>query len=471
MSDPILSQIAANTGGYLLVTGNLANDVERFTLAKYFIQILKDATLQQTVVDPQGLLLWNGQPQSIPFAVADTDVSIDVVVLCPLPAALDFQLLTPSGQLITPETVAVEPNVRYVVGPDVVYYRLLLPVFPGNPAGSHRGTWHALLRLRKIDEVLEEIRKHQEDRAVLAELIRRLRQFAERAMPFNLSVHAYSNLTLDATARQDSFAPGAVVHLDASLWEYRVPLRTPAVVWADVVQPDGSTAQLSFSPSSVAGAYTASWTTTRPGVYSFRVRAEGHTTSNARFAREKVLTAGVWAGGDRPYDPQVDEPHGDDRFCHLLHCLLAQLDKSDRLQERLKDLGIDPFALRECIAAYCRTDRPDRTVEGVKLTTESRPETATGTRADELRRLLEMPEVSDLLLALAPGGLADVASRTAAVTTTPVRRRPKLPGTPGNLFLLPASEEGRKEGREGDHEEGHEEGHEIGHEEGPDEAR
>ena len=105
------------------------------------------------------------------------------------------------------------------------------------------------------------------------------------------------------------------------------------------------------------------------------------------------------------------------------------------------------------------------------MTTESRPETPTGTRADELRRLLEMPEVSDLLLALAPGGLADVASRTAAVTTTPVRRRPKLPGTPGNLFLLPESEEGGKEGREGDHEEGHEEGHEVGHEEGPDEAR
>jgi len=37
VSDPILSQISANTGGYLLVTGDMTDDDERFTLAKLFI--------------------------------------------------------------------------------------------------------------------------------------------------------------------------------------------------------------------------------------------------------------------------------------------------------------------------------------------------------------------------------------------------------------------------------------------------
>ena len=86
----MLDQLAANTGGYLLVTGDVSSDTERFTLAKFFIQILKDATLNQTVVDPAGDLLWNGGKQVIPFASADTDVSVDVVALCPIPRLLDF---------------------------------------------------------------------------------------------------------------------------------------------------------------------------------------------------------------------------------------------------------------------------------------------------------------------------------------------------------------------------------------------
>ena len=81
------------------MTGNMATDDERFKLAKFFIQILKDATLNQTIIDPEGQLLWNGQPQEIDFPVSDSDVSIDVVTLCPIPFALDFQLITPGGDV------------------------------------------------------------------------------------------------------------------------------------------------------------------------------------------------------------------------------------------------------------------------------------------------------------------------------------------------------------------------------------
>jgi hypothetical protein len=157
-------------------------------------------------------------------------------------------------------------------------------------------------------------------------------------MPYSLTVSAYSNLRLDASLRQDSFAPGAKIHLTASLWEYEVPLRGEAVVRADVLQPDGSRATLGFVPSG-EGTYRADWATSRPGVYAFTVRAEGNTSSNGRFQREKVLTAGVWAGGD-----QTSGSAGDGDCCAWLRCLLERAERSGRLQEHLKTLGVAALA-------------------------------------------------------------------------------------------------------------------------------
>lgn len=435
VSDATLSQISANTGGYLLVTGNMTNDDERFKLAKFFIQVLKDATLNQTVVDPEGQLLWNGQPQEIPFQVADSDVSIDVVTLCPLPVALDFQLITPGGQTITPAMSGVEPNVRYHVGADVAYFRLMLPVLPSKPGDSHRGTWKALLGLREPDVIFTSMKTHmRDDRAEFAELVRRLREFAEKPMPFNLTAHSYSNLMLDTTLRQDGFAPGDAVHLTASLWEYRVPLTLPATVWADVQQPDGSRATLPFLRGS-AGDYRADWTTTRPGVYQFVIRAEGRTTGNARFTREKVLTAGVWAGGDRPFDPADGGDDGgmgkDDAYCKTILCLIEHVMKSPTLHERFKAIGFDLDSLRQCIETQCRKGRT--TMEG------KRAEAAT---PEEGRTLSRSPEFSRLITALASSGLAEMKVLEAA-ETTPVARKPKMEGSRGNLFLLP--EEGKEE--------------------------
>jgi len=238
------------------------------------------------------LLVWGGAPHEIRFPVSETEVSIDVVVLCPIPVTLDFRLKTPSGQIITPAMSGVEPNVRYVMGQEVCYYRLMLPALPSNPAGSHRGTWTAFLHLRKPSEILADLRKMRDDKVNFAEIIRKLREFAEKAVPYNLTVHSYSNLTMDAALRQDGFAPGAAVHLTANLWEYRLPLRNTAHVWADVREPNGASATLTFSKTG-PGAYAADWPTSRPGVYKFVVRAEGYTSGNTHFMREKVLTAGV----------------------------------------------------------------------------------------------------------------------------------------------------------------------------------
>jgi Common central domain of tyrosinase/von Willebrand factor type A domain len=427
VSDPILSQISANSGGYLLVTGNMTNDDERFDLAKFFIQILKDATRNQTVLDPQGLLLWNGAPQKITFQLSETDVSVDVVILCPVPWAIDFSLMTPSGVTITSAMSGIEPNVRYIGGQEVAYYRLLLPALPSNPGGSHRGTWKAVLRLKKLEEIFEYLRKTREDRKTFAEAISRLREFAQRAVPYNLTVHTYSNLTLDARLRQDGFAPGAAVHLSANLWEYQVPLHPEARVWAEIRQPDGSRATLAFSHST-GDTYTANWSTNLPGVYRFLIRAEGRTSGNARFTREKVLTAGVWAGGDRPYDPKTGDEGGSDG-CKLILCLLEQVSQSRALRGRLKELGIDLSALRKCVEKQCRKSKVTRSKQQSDLAT-----------SEEWQRLTQIPEFQNLVTNLFSGDIA-AQPLLEAGETVPVKRAPKRASTNENLFLLPEQAE------------------------------
>jgi len=419
VSDPILSQISANSGGYLLITGNVASDTERFTLAKFFIQILTDATRSQLVVDPAGQLVWGGAPQEIPFQLAETEVSADVVLLTPVPLAMDFRLVTPSGQVLTPAHSGVEPNVRYVNGQEVAYYRLMLPVQPGNPSGS-RGTWKAVVQLKKPAEILAELRK--EDREKFAEVVQRIREFADKPLPYTLTVSAYSNLRLDASLRQDGFAPGAGVHLTANLWEYDVPLRGEATVWAEVLQPDGSRATLQLVPSG-EGAYGGDWKTMRPGLYTFTLRAEGNTASNGQFRREKLLTAGVWEGGDRISDP--GKGYGLDDRCEWVLCLLEQVEKSERLRECLKELGIDVGALRKCLERHCLKAKavPPEPIRSQVST-------------DERQKLMQLPEFQRLVAALSSGAIADLPQLERA-ETKPVVRKPKLEPVPGNLFVMP----------------------------------
>lgn len=419
VSDPVLDQLAANTGGYLLVTGDVSSDAERFTLAKFFLQILKDATLNQTVIDPAGDLLWNGGKQVIPFAISDTDVSADVVVLCPVPQLLDFRLVTPSGVDITRDTPAVEPNVQYFVDADVAYYRLMLPALAGDPAGSHRGGWQAVLTLRSPDEVLEEIRK-MEDRKAAQVLVGRLREMMGKPVPYNLSVYTFSNLRLDAELVQKSREPGGTATLIASLFEYDVPLATGARVWATVTGPgfSGSTAVFDELGN---GSYQLEWPLKRVGSYRFVVHAEGQTSGGDPFTREKVLTAGVWRGGDKPWEP-VENPEGEDRRQphpgddDRLGRLLAEIEERPSMRTRLAELGLDVTAVRSAVDAAALDDVEAR----LRATAEAGP--------------LSMP----------------------------VQRRPKRPGVPGNLFLIEGFTNPEETGPAEHHGQGPEPGDQLG---------
>jgi len=98
--------------------------------------VLAGVTNMNVILDPQGSLFL-GSKHVIPFLLSNVDVYADVITLCPIPKLLDFALETPDGEIIKPTTPA--PNVRYVQGQQVLFYRVVLPALAADPTGSHAG--------------------------------------------------------------------------------------------------------------------------------------------------------------------------------------------------------------------------------------------------------------------------------------------------------------------------------------------
>ncbi len=232
VSDAALQEITANTHGDLIITGNISTDEQRFNLTKYFVQVLAGVTKMDVILDPQGSL-FIGSTQTIPFQLSDTDVYADIITLCPVPKLINFQLETPGGKLIKPSTAAAEPNVKFIMGQQVAFYRIALPALTADAAGSHAGNWKAILSIKGQNE----LKRLAENKAVLEAI----RVNAVRgSLPYSFVAHAYSNLSLSVHKQQESLQPGAAVTIFAALKEYDVPLRTDAVVWAQITRPNQS---------------------------------------------------------------------------------------------------------------------------------------------------------------------------------------------------------------------------------------
>jgi hypothetical protein len=399
ISVPALQTISGNNGGYLLVTGAIGTD-NRFLLQKYFLQILAGISNAEIVLDPQGQLV-RGRVERVPFQLTGGDAGVDVILLTPLTRVVDFRVQTPSGQIIEPWRAMSEPGMRFVLSDGVSYYRFALPIefMPDRFDGG--GTWQALLtigrpRLERSDSrdgsdpairhhtvaqptdlALEPARLARSQRAsVLAaedpatalttSATDQAQDPGERTLPYSLVVHAYSNLTLEATVEQTSFVPGAPMRLHASLAQSGIPLPQGARVWAEITAPSGALSTLTMQEAG-EGQFAGEFTTTTPGVYRIRVRALGTTVTGEPFTREKTLTGAVWRGGDQISDPGnspgviVDYLRDrDERLCALLSCLLQRGTITPELERRLRELGIDLDQAMKCLAEFCRSGRrPD----------------------------------------------------------------------------------------------------------------
>ena len=148
--------------------------------------------------------------------------------------------------------------------------------------------------------------------------------------------HAYSNVQFDARLGQDSLRPGATLTLLASLSEYDVPLVREAAVWAEILDPALTPMSLRLARAA-DGTYSAEFKASLAGVYACRVRAEGYSSANQKFTREKRLTASTYYG-------DYTAP-GSDRteVCELLRCLVSDKAVGAHGLERLKEMGSNAY--------------------------------------------------------------------------------------------------------------------------------
>lgn len=310
-SVPALQTISGNNGGFLLITGRIVTN-NRFLLQKYFLQILAGISNAEVVLDPDGELVC-GAVQRIPFLLTEADAGVDVILLTPYTKIVDFRLQTPTGQIIEPWRAMSESGMHFVLSEGVSYYRLALPTQLQQSRFDREGTWHALLtigypRIEKSPDspngvdrsILRNIPKQQmisqHNAILLSSHVATDSIERAPALPYSLIVHSYSNVGFTASAEQSSYEPGALITLHAMITQSGLPM-ADVVVWAEVIQPQGSTSTLSFAETS-SGKFTAQFNTSIPGVYRFRVRARGTTRKGIPFMRERALTAAVWRGGN-----------------------------------------------------------------------------------------------------------------------------------------------------------------------------
>lgn len=377
-----LSTLAASTGGYLMMTGDLGiNDI--FRQSKYYLQILAGVTNAQIVVDPESSVL-PGQLHRIPFQLTETDFRSDVILVSPAPWAFDFVLETPDGNIIDPGNSGGLPNVTFVSGDGVHYYRMSLPIPVGN--GAREGVWHALLKIDdgNFREYLSTLRQREDKNAIV--------RARAHGIPYSVSIHARSNVRMAVNVLQNSLEPGGIMALRALLTEYDRPIENRARVSVDVRRPDGTQTTQVLSEIE-PGIFEGEMVTTMAGVYHLLFRGAGKTLRGLPFTREQIRTAAVWKGGDAPAPTSQGDPRGrDEDLCRLLECLFSK----ETLGRFYEQFGIDPESVMKCIRRFC-ADRLTPVAEG----NPRRPRQISPAIHEELRDLLGPAKANDLMSLLA----------------------------------------------------------------------
>lgn len=333
-----LTALTNGTGGFCVLTGDL--DINsRYKLAKYFLQVLAGVKNEDIVRDPDGFLA-PGQTHEIDFRLTEADIATDVILMTPRRGLIDFTLVTPAGDEITPAAALGFPGGLYHDGKNVSYYRLTLPVPLGS--GAREGKWLARLKLRRGGNSV----------GLKTNMLAAAASTAQHGLPYSLLVHSYSNLRMVTTLSQSGFVPGSKMTLRAALSEYGVPVERRAKVNALVMDPMGL--QRTVALAEVApGVFSVDLVAALAGTYTCRVMARGKTLRGREFTREAVRTGAVWIGGDRPA-PTSGGGKSDEHLCRLISCLLSERVVQPELRKRLLGLGLDVDALLKCFGAACK---------------------------------------------------------------------------------------------------------------------
>lgn len=366
-----LQALCSGNNGYMLMTGDLTPDAT-YRLAKYYQQIFAGVTNNEIVLDPEGFI-GPGQEHRIPFWLNEADIAMKAFLLTPAPYAIRYVLETPDGDIIDPGVAGANPMASFEVGSQVALYRVGLPI-PLGANSAHAGRWQARL---KIDE-----KAYKKYLASLDNYPALLATAAAHGIRYNLNVHAYSNLRMKALLTQTSNEPGANITVRAALTEYGIPVVSRAFCRAELTRPDNTSVTLAM-PEIEPGVFQVSTAAILPGIYCFRIVAEGRTLRGRAFTREQTLTGAAWKGGDAPPPNGKDDPNvGHDRFCRLVDCLLRQKG----VQEALRKSGIALNGLRRCLEEYCRKPSPGK------------PQIAPLELSDRLRSIIRDEKVLEAVL-------------------------------------------------------------------------
>lgn len=338
VSEPTLGAIA----NYMLITGDMDADEREFRMTKYFVQILAGITNMSIVVDPPGHLAFDMEHR-IPFDLSAADLEADIIALSPLAFLIDMKIEAPDGTILTPSDAG--PNGEFQRNLKDIFYRLRLPAIPGQPDGTHGGTWTAILTLSR--EHIKELAGRLEN---FPELFEKLR---DGIIPYALTVQTYSNITFDARIEQESLKPGSKLQLHATLNQYNAPLAYSSNVRVEITDPERIVTHVElheYQPGKFIGDYQMPMT----GTYQCRFLANGRTLEGDRFSREQLRTVAAHHRSSNPATPSTRSTGSadTDTLCKLLACFL----KDEGIQRLLERNEVDVGNLRECLIEACRTN-------------------------------------------------------------------------------------------------------------------
>lgn len=333
-----LDTLTNSTGGYLLLTGAMNND-DQFLISKYYLQILAGITNTDIVTDPEGVLYW-GDEHVIPFQLNEADISSDIVLLTPAPGLIEFWLKAPNGNIIQPSMSGTVAGVQFAMGINSSYYRVSLPV-PIGAAGAGAGQWQAILRMNKRNKYPYGTNEQTYFGSTGTSL---------KSIPYSLNVYSYSNLKLIARTYQNSFEPGGEVTIRAILTQYGLPLEKVSAVNAVITNPDQTKYSFDLKQTGT-GIFESSFKALMPGVYRIHIVANGRTLRGLVFSREKLLTASVYRGGDKPIVLPSDTNHRQ-TWCEFLKCLIEKKVITEEFVKRIEQQGINWKALEKCCGKH-----------------------------------------------------------------------------------------------------------------------
>ena len=291
-----LSELTNGSDGYVVVTGNISSD-DYFSLSKYYLQILAGVSNEEVVLDPQGHLQPADQTD-IPFFLTQVDAGCDVILLCPAPQVLDFELVTPNGNVIRAN--ALPSGVQHIVGRGVVYYRFSLPVVHADGTSSMAGRWKVRLHCDRS-------RFHDYLKKLEGSDIAGFGDTAKHGMRYAVEIHARSAIRLKAQLYQKSVDPGSELHLGARLSELGLPIDRRASVVAEITGPQGPhTVKLKESSP---GVFNTSIPVEARGLYRCRLIASGKSLRGERFTREQTLSGAIYQA--RPAHQEGEPKPGD----------------------------------------------------------------------------------------------------------------------------------------------------------------